>query len=86
MFGVSSPFGSGGAAGNGTGLPGGNGTTVAGMMPKKVQDAAKRFRDEMQSIGEWVEGKKFDEQGLSQGMPFLWKVLDPRVIPFFLSV
>ena len=85
MFGPGSPFGSGGA-GNGTGLPGGNGTAVAGTMPKKVQDAAKRFRDEMQSIGEWVEGKKFDENGLSQGMPFLWKVLDPRVIPFFLSV
>ncbi|KAL8812408.1 MAG: hypothetical protein Q9200_001058 [Gallowayella weberi] len=51
-----------------------------------VQKAAVEFRGEMEKIGERVEGRGFDEKGLSQGMPFLWKVLDPRRIPFFLCV
>ncbi|KAL8699573.1 MAG: hypothetical protein Q9224_001352 [Gallowayella concinna] len=49
-----------------------------------VQKAAVRFRGEMEAIGERVEGRGFDKKGLSQGMPFLWKVLDPRRLPFFL--
>ena len=63
-----------GVFGNGSGLP----STVVG--------AAKRFRSEMEGIGERIDGKAFDENGLSQGMPFLWKLLDPRKIPYFLSV
>ena len=55
-------------------------------LPESVARAAERFRDEMEGIGRKVEGKGFDENGLSQGMPFVWKVLDPRKIPYFLSV
>ena len=48
--------------------------------------AAKRFKSDMEAIGETIAGKKFDENGLSQGMPFVWKLLDPREILYFLSV
>ncbi|KAL8715558.1 MAG: hypothetical protein Q9220_000894 [cf. Caloplaca sp. 1 TL-2023] len=51
-----------------------------------VQQAVGGFRAEMEAIGQRVESRKFDEKGLSQGMPFIWKVLDPRRIPFFLCV
>ena len=55
-------------------------------MPQEVVKAAKTFKSEMESIGERIDGKGFDENGLSQGMPFVWKVLDPSKIPYFLSV
>ena len=63
-----------GVFGNGSGLP------------STVVRAAERFRGDMQGIGARIEGKGFDEHGLSQGMPFVWKLLDPRKIPYFLSV
>ena len=56
------------------------------VLPSNVTTAAMRFRSDMEGIGEMIDGKTFDENGLSQGMPFVWKVLDPRKIPYFLSV
>ena len=56
------------------------------VLPSNVTGAAMRFRSDMEAIGEKIDGKVFDENGLSQGMPFVWKVLDPRKIPYFLSV
>ncbi|KAL8704591.1 MAG: hypothetical protein Q9201_002238 [Fulgogasparrea decipioides] len=54
--------------------------------PKGVQQAAEKFRGEMEGMADGVEGREFDDKGLCQGMPFVWKVLDPRKIPFFLCV
>ncbi|KAL9590377.1 MAG: hypothetical protein Q9203_000803 [Teloschistes exilis] len=54
--------------------------------PQGVQQAKDVFRAEMEALGAKVESKGFDDRGLSQGMPFVWKVLDPRRIPFFLCV
>ncbi|KAL9586053.1 MAG: hypothetical protein Q9212_001143 [Teloschistes hypoglaucus] len=54
--------------------------------PQGVQRAKDVFRAEMETLGEKVESKGFNDRGLSQGMPFVWKVLDPRRIPFFLCV
>lgn len=54
--------------------------------PAGVKQAAERFREEMEGLSEGIEGRGFDASGLSQGMPFVWKVLDPRRIPFFLCV
>lgn len=58
----------------------------SGMLPPEVVEAAKTFRSEMEGIGKNVSSKNFDENGLSQGMPFVWKVLDPTKIPYFLCV
>ena len=51
-----------------------------------VVSAAKVFEIEMQDISDRIMSKVFDDTGLAQGMPFIWRSLDPRKIPFFLSV
>ncbi|KAL6720873.1 hypothetical protein ACLMJK_002798 [Lecanora helva] len=55
-------------------------------LPPAVKKAAAGFKQEMEIIGGAIDAKGFDKRGLCQGMPFIWKVLDPRKIPFFLSV
>ena len=55
-------------------------------LPADVRRAAMSFRSDMESIADEIDGRGFDMNGLSQGMPFVWKVLDPRQIPYFLSV
>ena len=55
-------------------------------LPAVARRAARAFRSEMDVIGARIEAKVFDKDGLCQRMPFLWKVLDPRKIPYFLSV
>ena len=51
-----------------------------------VKQAAGRLQDRLISISQMIQGRSFDENGLSQGTPFLWKNLDPSRLPFFLSV
>ena len=51
-----------------------------------VRQAASRLHDRMISISQMIQARSFDDNGLSQGMPFLWKNLDPSRLPFFLSV
>lgn len=51
-----------------------------------VRRAAEKFRLDMLRISDAIRGKRFDANGLSQGMPFIWRSLDPRLIPFYLSV
>ncbi len=51
-----------------------------------VASAAKVFENEMLDISDKIVRKGFDARGLAQGMPFIWRSLDPRKIPFFLSV
>lgn len=51
-----------------------------------VRQAAGRLQDRMMSISQMIQARSFDDNGLSQGMPFLWKNLDPSRLPFFLSV
>lgn len=55
-------------------------------LPWEVVTATEKFRSGTEGIGETIDGKEFNEYGLSQGMPFVWKLLDPRKIPYFLSV
>jgi arachidonate 15-lipoxygenase (second type)/8-lipoxygenase (S-type) len=47
--------------------------------------AAARFKGAMNSISEEISGRTFDQNGLNQGMPFLWETLDPSVPPFSLA-
>ncbi|KAI6359034.1 hypothetical protein MCOR25_007179 [Pyricularia grisea] len=48
--------------------------------------ANDRYVESMSRISEDVKARRFDEEGLSQGMPFIWQALDPGAIPFYLSV
>ena len=52
----------------------------------EVLTAVRRFMAEMTDLSEEIRARHFDEQGLSQGMPFVWQSLNPAQIPFFLSV
>ena len=47
--------------------------------------AAEKFKSSMQQFSEEIQHRHFDEYGLSQGMPILWKRLDPCVIPFSIT-
>lgn len=47
-------------------------------------EAAQDFKEEMMALSAIIEARKFDQEGLSQGMPFVWQALDPQKIPFFL--
>ncbi|KAF4815990.1 Manganese lipoxygenase [Colletotrichum siamense] len=51
-----------------------------------VKAANEQFMKAMGTISKEISTRKFDDQGLSQGMPFIWTGMDPGVIPFYLSV
>lgn len=53
---------------------------------KKVAAAVKKFEQEMIEISKRIQNKQFDKDGLSEGAPFIWKILDPRAVPFYLAV
>lgn len=48
--------------------------------------AAGVFKGTMEGISEGIRGRSFDGEGLSQGMPFVYRSLDPGTVPFFLAV
>lgn len=63
-----------------------SGSNFLGYGSAAVTSAAKVFENEMLDISNRIMSRVFDERGLAQGMPFIWRSLDPRKIPFFLSV
>lgn len=48
--------------------------------------AAQKFKNQMMALSAVIEARTFDEEGLSDGMPFVWQALDPKRIPFFLNI
>ena len=52
----------------------------------QVGAAVAKFQTEMESLSGVIKGRKFDANGLCQGMPFIWRSLDPGTIPFFFAV
>ncbi|XWW99277.1 hypothetical protein V2A60_007286 [Cordyceps javanica] len=60
-----------------------------GMLNKLNQatnDAAAQFLKSLQILSTKIQARKFDNNGLSQGMPFIYRTLDPNYIPFFCAV
>ncbi|KAG9571360.1 Lipoxygenase, partial [Aureobasidium melanogenum] len=55
-------------------------------MNVNTRNAATTFMNSMNSFSSKVKARTFDSQGLSQGMPFVWKALDPNVAPFGVTV
>ncbi|KAH8898556.1 Lipoxygenase [Thozetella sp. PMI_491] len=54
-------------------------------MPVAMSIANKLFMDSMQQFSSQVSSRGFDSTGLSQGMPFVWKALDPNVAPYYIA-
>lgn len=52
----------------------------------EIRIAASQFLLEMAQIGAAMDSKTFDDQGLSQGMPFIWRDVNPLKMPFFLAI
>ncbi|KAI9762126.1 MAG: hypothetical protein M4579_000606 [Chaenotheca gracillima] len=48
--------------------------------------AAMSFEADMLHVSDRIQARVFNGEGLSQGMPFLYQALDPRWIPYYLSV
>ena len=62
------------------------GSKFLGGASQAVKEATVKLANRLTSISEGIQERSFDEDGLAQGMPFIWRNLDPRKIPFFLSV
>ncbi|KAK4213543.1 lipoxygenase [Rhypophila decipiens] len=54
-------------------------------MNAQTREANSVFMEQMRNFSSQVQERTFDSQGLSQGMPFVWKALDPNVIPYSIS-
>ncbi|CEJ91518.1 hypothetical protein VHEMI07221 [[Torrubiella] hemipterigena] len=52
----------------------------------ETKNAAKTFLTSMHKLSDKIRARKFDNKGLSQGMPFIYRTLDPAYIPFFCAV
>jgi hypothetical protein len=63
--------------------------TLAEMFSAPVLEQtvdAAGFRNSMTELDTEIKERGFDSNGLSLGMPFVWRTLAPKRIPFFLSV
>ncbi|KAJ0108602.1 manganese lipoxygenase [Diaporthe amygdali] len=58
---------------------------LAKMNPQTTA-AAATFKSAMEAFSDRVSARGFDAQGLSQGMPFVWQGLDPRVVPYSVTI
>lgn len=55
-------------------------------MNEKTSKAAAQFQAKMMKFSDVVSSRVFDSEGLSQGMPFIWRALDPQRAPYFLTI
>ena len=63
-----------------------NDPVMLSRMNTQTRAANTKFMSAMKARSQVVSSRTFDSQGLSQGMPFVWKALDPEVIPFTLTI
>lgn len=59
---------------------------MLGRMNGETRGAEEKFRKSMEDFSNEVGGRKFDENGLCQGMPFIWGSLDPGVASYWLTI
>jgi arachidonate 15-lipoxygenase (second type) / 8-lipoxygenase (S-type) len=58
---------------------------LAKMNPA-TEEAATGFKASLEAFSDKVAARGFDADGLSQGMPFVWQALDPRIAPYSITV
>ncbi|KAJ2983675.1 hypothetical protein NQ176_g514 [Zarea fungicola] len=60
-------------------------TELAGLN-QATNQAAAQFLTTLQGLSKKIQARSFDSNGLSGGMPFVYRTLDPNYIPFFCAV
>jgi len=60
--------------------------TLLNSLNAKTRAAASTFTTHMQQMSASIKARGFDSKGLSNGMPFVYRTLDPGYIPFFSAV
>ncbi|KAF2213238.1 hypothetical protein CERZMDRAFT_111571 [Cercospora zeae-maydis SCOH1-5] len=63
-----------------------NDESMLSRMNSVTRAANADFMKAMRERSEVIRNRSFDKDGYSQGMPFLWKALDPETIPWSLSI
>lgn len=53
---------------------------------KKVAKAAAKYQADMLSFSRGVRVRSFGSDGLWNGMPFIWRGVDPGTIPWFFAI
>ena len=53
---------------------------------EKTMMEAVIFLESMKKLIAKIRAKSFDKNGLSEGMPFIWRAVDPGTIPYFFAV
>lgn len=59
--------------------------TLLSKMNTQTQQAAGTFMSSMEALSAQISSRGFDENGLSQGMPFVWQALDPNIQPYSIT-
>lgn len=60
--------------------------SMLSRLNEATKDAAATFLSSMQSLSDEIRARVLDQDGLSLGMPFVYRTLDPNYIPFFSAV
>ncbi|EFX01408.1 arachidonate 8-lipoxygenase [Grosmannia clavigera kw1407] len=60
--------------------------SMLALMNEETRAANDVFMMKMKKFSSQLQARGFDENGLSQGMPFIWKALDPNVAPFSITI
>jgi arachidonate 15-lipoxygenase (second type)/8-lipoxygenase (S-type) len=63
-----------------------NNASMLALMNAETKAAAATFQGTMQAFASEVGARTFDSEGLSQGMPFVWKALDPEIAPYYAAI
>ena len=59
--------------------------TLLSKLNTQSTQAAATFKSSMEALSAQIDARTFDADGLSQGMPFVWKALDPNVQPYSIT-
>lgn len=63
-----------------------NDPTFLSRFNAKVGVAAATYQSAMLAFSAKVRARVFDKNGLCQGMPFIWRGVDPGTIPWFFAI
>ncbi|KAJ4388073.1 hypothetical protein N0V93_008678 [Gnomoniopsis smithogilvyi] len=63
-----------------------NDSTFLSATNTATRTAAAIFTSSMKAFSEKVQIRTFDDDGLCQGMPFVWQALDPAVAPYSVTI